>query len=112
MDKTAVPAGSSGSLLADNRKESSPPQGLTTLVSDTGEPNGVAGQASGKILDKAEPVIDSSILAPQASHAEDQMDIPRPSIEVRDFPVSLRRLLINSSLPMTKAIKMVPMISQ
>lgn len=90
----------------DSPLEPSPSQGLEISVSGNGEPNGVAAQLSSGILNKTEPKSDSSIHAPQASHLEDQVDIPRPSIEVCDMFIWPRRLLNPFSLPMTEVIGM------
>ena len=105
LDNTIVSATFSTNSFVDNRKESSPSQGLATLVSDKGEPNGVAAQASSGIRNIVEPKSDPSIHTPQSSQVEDQIDIPRPSVEVSNFPnFSPRRLLMTSSLPTTKVI--------
>ena len=92
--------------------EPSPSQDLETSVSGNGEPNGVVPQASSGILNKIEPNSSPSAHAPQASQVEDQKDIPRPSVEVCDFFIRSRRLLMAFSLSMMGVIEMVLTISR
>lgn len=87
-------------------------QGLGTSVFGDGKPNGVVAEIPSGIQNKIEPRNDPSTDAHQASHLEDQVDIPRPSIEVCDLPVWLRRLLMAFSLPMTEVIETALTISR
>lgn len=80
--------------------ETSPSQDIEPSVSGNGEPNGVVPEASNGILNKIEPKNNPSAHAPQASQVEDQMDIPRPSVEVCNFLIWSRRLLMAFSLSM------------
>lgn len=105
LDKTVISSAFSANPPTDKRTEPVSSQGLATFVSDNGEPPGVGAPASTGISNIAEPANDPSVFhAPQTSHAEDQMDIPRPSIEVRGFLGLSRRILMPTSLPTTKVI--------
>lgn len=83
LDKTVNSSTSSANTPIDQKKELSPPQISANFFSENGQPNGVGTLAPRRTSSLVEPINGPFALhAPQTSPVKDQMDIPRPSIEV------------------------------
>jgi hypothetical protein len=91
LDKIVTPSAASPNPTTDKPKHTSPSTSLAISAPDKPEVNGNSASAPIAVPTAEEPRNDLSTRhALQASLAEDQMDIPRPSIEVGGFFRSVR----------------------